>query len=115
MGLFGVKNDIKGPWSKPVDLKVSGIDPGHIVDKQGNRYLYVDKGEVIRLTEDGLSTIGKKQKVYEGWLYPDKWDTECDPDKLDDSIVESMDCSEYKFRSGRKWSLIMCRFFCMKL
>lgn len=45
--------DIKGPWSKPVDLKVSGIDPGHIVDKQGNRYLYVDKGEVIRLTEDG--------------------------------------------------------------
>lgn len=69
--------DIKGPWSKPVDLKVSGIDPGHIVDKQGNRYLYVDKGEVIRLTEDGLSTIGKKQKVYEGWLYPDKWDTEC--------------------------------------
>ena len=48
--------DIKGPWSKPVDLKVSGIDPGHIVDKQGNRYLYVDKGEVIRLTEDGLST-----------------------------------------------------------
>lgn len=69
--------DIKGPWSKPVDLKVSGIDPEHIVDKQGNRYLYVDKGEVIRLTEDGLSTIGKKQKVYEGWLYPDKWDTEC--------------------------------------
>lgn len=69
--------DIKGPWSKPVDLKVSGIDPGHIVDKQGNRNLYVDKGEVIRLTEDGLSTIGKKQKVYEGWLYPDKWDTEC--------------------------------------
>lgn len=69
--------DIKGPWSKLVDLKVSGIDPGHIVDKQGNRYLYVDKGEVIRLTEDGLSTIGKKQKVYEGWLYPDKWDTEC--------------------------------------
>lgn len=74
--VIGAK-DIKGPWSKPVDLKVSGIDPGHIVDKQGNRYLYVDKGEVIRLTEDGLSTIGKKQKVYEGWLYPDKWDTEC--------------------------------------
>ena len=69
--------DIKGPWSKPVDLKVSGIDPGHIVDKQGNRYLYVDKGEVIRLTEDGLSTIGKKQKVYEPTRYPDKWDTEC--------------------------------------
>ena len=40
-------NDIKGPWSKPIDLKVSGIDPGHIADQEGNRYLYVDKGEVI--------------------------------------------------------------------
>lgn len=60
-------NDIKGPWSKPIDLKVSGIDPGHIADQEGNRYLYVDKGEVIRLTDDGLATIGQKQKVYEGW------------------------------------------------
>ena len=53
-------NDIKGPWSKPIDLKVSGIDPGHIADQEGNRYLYVDKGEVIRLTDDGLATIGPK-------------------------------------------------------
>lgn len=64
MGYLG--KDIKGPWSKPVDLKVSGIDPGHIVDKQGNRYLYVDKGEVIRLTEDGLSTIGKSRRYMRG-------------------------------------------------
>ena len=70
-------NDIKGPWSKPIDLKVSGIDPGHIVDQEGNRYLYVDKGEVIRLTDDGLATIGQKQKVYEGWRYPNHWETEC--------------------------------------
>ena len=70
-------DDIKGPWSKPVDLKVGGIDPGHIVDANGNRYLYVDKGEYIRLAEDGLSTIGAKQKVYEGWAYPQEWDTEC--------------------------------------
>lgn len=70
-------NDIKGPWSKPIDLKVSGIDPGHIADQEGNRYLYVDKGEVIRLTDDGLATIGQKQKVYEGWRYPNHWETEC--------------------------------------
>ena len=25
-------DDIHGPWSKPVDLKISGIDPGHIAD-----------------------------------------------------------------------------------
>lgn len=69
--------NIKGPWSNPIDLKVSGIDPGHIADDKGNRYLYVDKGEVIRLTEDGLATIGEKQKVYDGWKYPEQWETEC--------------------------------------
>ena len=69
--------DIRGPWSLPVDLKVGGIDPGHVVDREGNRYLYVDKGEVIRLTEDGLATVGEKKKVYDGWKYPDHWDTEC--------------------------------------
>ncbi len=68
---------ITGPWSEPVDLKVGGIDPGHIADKDGNRYLFVDKGEVIRLTDDGLATIGKKQKVYDGWKYPKHWKTEC--------------------------------------
>ena len=69
-------DDLKGPWSKPVDLKVSGIDPGHIADENGNRYLYVNEGEVIRLTEDGLATIGEKEKVYDGWEYPKNWNTE---------------------------------------
>jgi beta-xylosidase len=70
-------DNIKGPWSKPIDLKVQGIDPGHIADEQGNRYLYVNEGEVIQLTEDGLATIDKKKKVYEGWVYPRNWVTEC--------------------------------------
>ena len=52
-------DDIKGPWSEPVDLKVSGIDPGHIFDENGNRYLYVNEGEVVRLTDDGLATFGE--------------------------------------------------------
>lgn len=68
--------DIRGPWSKPVDLKVSGIDPGHVADTEGNRYLYVNEGEVIRLTDDGLATVGEKQKVYDGWSYPADWVTE---------------------------------------
>ena len=70
-------DDITGSWSEPIDLKVGGIDPGHIADKDGNRYLFIDKGEVIRLTDDGLTTIGKKQKVYDGWKYPKHWKTEC--------------------------------------
>lgn len=68
---------IEGPWSRPVDLKVRGIDPGHIVDREGKRYLFVDKGEVIRLSDDGMSTIGEKVKVYDGWQYPKRWNTEC--------------------------------------
>lgn len=70
-------DDIKGPWSKPIDLNIKGIDPGHVVDENGNRYLYVNEGEVIRLTDDGLATVGEKKKVYDGWEYPKDWDTEC--------------------------------------
>lgn len=69
--------DIKGPWSRPVDLKLEGIDPGHVVDGEGNRYLYVDNGCVVRLSPDGLSTVGGKRKVYDGWAYPSDWQTEC--------------------------------------
>ncbi len=69
-------DDIRGPWSEPVDLKLSGIDPGHVADDKGNRYLYVNEGEVVKLSSDGLSTVGVKQKVYDGWKYPEKWRTE---------------------------------------
>lgn len=69
-------DDIRGPWSTPIDLNVSGIDPGHIADNDGNRYLYVNEGEIISLAPDGLSTVGKKRKVYDGWKYPSSWETE---------------------------------------
>ena len=69
-------DDIRGPWSEPVDLKVSGIDPGQVADAEGNRYLYVNEGEVIALTPDGLATIGEKKDVYDGWQYPKQWKTE---------------------------------------
>jgi beta-xylosidase len=68
---------IMGTWSKPIDLKVGGIDPGHIVGEDGKRYLYLDKGEVIELSDDGLSTVGEKKKVYAGWQYPKDWNVEC--------------------------------------
>lgn len=71
-----VATNIRGPWSTPIDLKVNGIDPGHIVDKEGNRYLFVNKGEMIRLSPDGLSAIGEKRRVYDGWDIPRQWVTE---------------------------------------
>ncbi len=37
-------DNIEGPWSEPVKLNVSSIDPGHFVDGKGNRYLYFSDG-----------------------------------------------------------------------
>lgn len=68
----------KGPWSAPVDLKLTGfIDPGHVVDKDGKRYLYLSKGYIIQLADNGLSTIGEPVYGYQGWQYPKEWSTEC--------------------------------------
>jgi len=67
-------DDIRGPWSDPIDLEVYGlIDPGHVVDQEGNRYLYFNRGMIIRLAPDGLSAIGELEHVYDGWDYPANW------------------------------------------
>lgn len=68
----------EGPWSAPVDLKLHGfIDPGHVVDKDGTRYLYLSNGSLIKLAEDGLSTVGEPEPGYKGWQFPKEWSTEC--------------------------------------
>ncbi|MBN1414420.1 MAG: family 43 glycosylhydrolase [Bacteroidales bacterium] len=68
----------EGPWSDPINLNLPGfIDPGHVADKDGNRYLYLSKGYIIRLAEDGLSTLGDPEFIYEGWKFPESWSTEC--------------------------------------
>ncbi len=72
-----VADDPHGPWSEPIDLGVPGIDPGHIADRQGNRYLHVNDGRAVPLTQDGLKTNGAIEKVYDGWPIPDGWPVEC--------------------------------------
>ena len=67
---------IEGPWSAPVKLDVGGIDPGHVIDTDGKRYLYTNNGFVTPLTDDGLAAAGAARKVYEGWEYPAEWETE---------------------------------------
>lgn len=70
-------DDIAGPWSEPVDLKIRGcIDPGHIVGEDGKRYLFVNGIRKIRLTDDGLATDGEIEEAYKPWVYPDDWITE---------------------------------------
>ncbi|WP_243350208.1 family 43 glycosylhydrolase [Parabacteroides sp. FAFU027] len=68
---------IEGPWSNPVDLKIGYIDPGHITDEKGNRYLYFSNGTYVPLSEDGLRTTGEARKVYDGWTIPNDWSIEC--------------------------------------
>lgn len=66
-----------GPWSTPIDLGIRGaIDPGHVVDEDGRRWLFVSGIRRIALSDDGLSTTGELEHVYDGWRYPDEWVTE---------------------------------------
>lgn len=69
-------DDPRGPWSAPVKLDVGGIDPGHVVAEDGQRYLYTNNGYVTPLTPDGLAAGGRPKKVYDGWEFPSDWKTE---------------------------------------
>lgn len=69
-------DDIRGPWSDPVDLNVGNIDPGHAVGPDGKRYLFFSAGHMAPLADDGLSLAGPVKKVYDGWKYPEHWEVE---------------------------------------
>ena len=69
--------DIRGPWSEPIDLNLPDhIDPGHIVGEDGKRYLFLSGGDRVQLSDDGLATVGRVEHVYDPWRYPDDWDVE---------------------------------------
>ncbi len=69
---------IEGPWSEPVDtgLENPHSDPGHIVGEDGKRYIFMSGGMRVQLSDDGLKAVGKIEKVYDGWQYPQEWDVE---------------------------------------
>lgn len=63
--------DIRGPWSVPTAIGVTGRgDPGHVVGEDGKRYLFLDGGHLVRLSDDGLKALGEPKKVYDGWRIP---------------------------------------------
>ncbi len=66
----------KGPWSSPIDLNINWIDPCHVTDETGQRWLFLSGGHRIKLSIDGLSVVGKLEKIYDGWKYPGHWETE---------------------------------------
>ena len=68
----------EGPWSVPVEIQASGIDPGHLTAIDGKRYLYFPGINIVPLSDDGLSVTGPPISTnYSGWEYPDAWNTEC--------------------------------------
>jgi len=68
---------IDGPWSDPVDLGLHRhIDPCHAVGEDGSRWLFLSGGDRVRLSADGLATVGEVEHVYDPWRYPDDWDVE---------------------------------------
>jgi xylan 1,4-beta-xylosidase len=67
-------DDIRGPWSDPIDLKLPGcIDPGHTVGEDGKRYLFVNGIRRVRLADDGLSVDGPLEHAHTPWRYPEDW------------------------------------------
>ena len=67
----------EGPWSDPVRLDISHIDPGHIATPDGRRYLHMGGGWVTELSEDGLTPKGELVNSYQGWEIPNEWDVAC--------------------------------------
>jgi len=66
-----------GPWSDPIDLKIGNIDPCHVVGEDETRWMFMSNGKRVRLTPDGLAIVpGTEEKIYEGWTYPEEWETE---------------------------------------
>jgi len=70
-------DSIQGPWSEPINLKIDNIDPGHVTDADGKRYLYFSSGGYVPLSDDGLSVTGEFKHTYNGWQIPRDWTIEC--------------------------------------
>jgi xylan 1,4-beta-xylosidase len=67
-------DSMAGPWSAPIDMGVDGhIDPGHAVGEDGGRWLFLNDGHRVRISDDGLRRAGAVEKVYDGWPIPDDW------------------------------------------
>ena len=53
-------------WSERLNMEpLEGhpIDAGHIMDEEGNRYLYMAQGKMVSLSEDGLKATSKPERT----------------------------------------------------
>lgn len=67
-------DSMTGPWSEPIDMGIDGyIDPGHVLGEDGKRYLFLNAGNRVRISDDGLRRDGPVEQVYDGWAIPPDW------------------------------------------
>ncbi len=66
----------EGPWSEPVDLGISAIDPAHIAEN-GRRFLYMNGGQMAELTDDGLHVKVAPRAAFDAWPIPSTTRIEC--------------------------------------
>lgn len=71
-------DNVRGPWSDPIDLGIRAIDPGLVVGSDGSRRLYLNGGRMVPLAPDGLSTTGPMVHAYDAWPIPADWVVECE-------------------------------------
>ncbi len=67
-------------WTERINmepLEPHTIDAGHIMDEEGNRYLYMAQGKMVNLSEDGLKATTSPERTYEGWEIPEEIAIEC--------------------------------------
>ncbi|MGQ3096317.1 MAG: family 43 glycosylhydrolase, partial [Roseateles sp.] len=58
-------DDIRGPWSAPVDLQLPDCPHAcHIVDEQGARHLLLNGLRRVRLSDDGLQALGAPVEIH---------------------------------------------------
>jgi xylan 1,4-beta-xylosidase len=58
-------DDMHGPWSEPVDLGLRDcLDPCHVVAEDGSRHLFVNGVRRVRLSDDGLATLGAPEHAH---------------------------------------------------
>ena len=65
-----------GPWTEPVDLGISAIDPAHIAEG-GRRFLYMAGGQMTELTADGLGVKVAPKVTFAPWPVPSSIRMEC--------------------------------------
>ena len=66
--------DIDGPWSAPLSIGLPDhIDPCLAIGEDDSRWLFLSGGDRVKMSADGLRTVGPIEHVYDPWHYPSDW------------------------------------------